>query len=233
MTSGKESYRSAQQRARPVPVGTTERALSRGGKTPKCPFRDYRIRRSDLLAVPRSLFEVVARDLVLLDEMHMHVEPRRELLVQGCTRLLRHRLIGCVTYEQMTEAERLVTGNRGLLGADQFLADKRQQVRSDSGPNQFRRKFEDGATVEDFPLHRATLDHGALVPTEPIETRLQQRVDRRRHNHLSADTVLAHHCDHLFDEQRIAFRRFDDAPAHSLVELGLLQQVADEKRTVV
>ena len=103
---------------------------------------------------------------------------------------------------------------------------------SDSRSNQVRWKLEDGAPVEDLPLHRTTLDHGALVPTEPIEARLQQRVDRRRHNHLAVDTVLAHHCDHLFDEQRIAFRGFDDAPAHSLGELDLLQQVVDEKRAV-
>jgi hypothetical protein len=87
--------------------------------------------------------------------------------------------------------------------------------------------------VEDFPLHRTTLDDRALVPAESIETRLQQRVDRRRYNHVSVDAVLAHHRDHLFDEKRISFRGFDDAPEQSLVELDLLPQVADEQRTVV
>src|SRR5439155_15582502 len=92
--------------------------------------------------------------------------------------------------------------------------------------------LEDRSTMEDLALHRSALDHGALVAAEPVETRLQECLDRRRHGHVGVDAVLTHHRDHLFDEERITLRSVDDPRAHPRIELDLLEQLTHEKCTV-
>ena len=81
--------------------------------------------------------------------------------------------------------------------------------------------------MEDLPLHGAALDHCALVVAEAVEARLQQRLDRRRHRQRTA-AFLAHHRDHLLDEQWISVRRCEDASADVGVEGDAVEQVVEE-----
>src|SRR6266487_5793051 len=116
--------------------------------------------------------------------MRMRVQPFHQLLVQSRTGLLGHRLVGGVAYEQVTKPESVVAGNLGTVGADQLLADESEEMRSDAGTDRLGGQLEHGATMKDLALHRSALDHCSLVAAKPIETGLQQCVDRRRHDHL-------------------------------------------------
>ena len=67
----------------------------------------------ELGAVAERLLEVVAEQLVELDELGaVLLEPVGEALVQLCPLRFRQGLVGGVAHEEMAEAERVVAGER-------------------------------------------------------------------------------------------------------------------------
>jgi hypothetical protein len=85
------------------------------------------------LPVAGRLLEVVAGDLVLLDERGVLVQPERELLV-GSARRLRQPVVSGVADQQVPEPERLVVRQRALARPDQLLAYEREQSLGNARP---------------------------------------------------------------------------------------------------
>ncbi len=84
---------------------------------------------------------------------------------------------------------------------------------------------------EHLPDDGSGLDHGSLVPRQPVETGGEERLDRRRHGRpldparrapapvLEADEPLVdEHREQLLDEERVSLGRLDDSCSHALVE---------------
>src|SRR5581483_1343624 len=79
----------------------------------------------ELVVVPGRLLEVVADDLVQLDEVgSVLAEPEREPLMQVCPQRLRQGVVRGVADQQMPEAERLVARELCTLGSHELLADE-------------------------------------------------------------------------------------------------------------
>ena len=91
------------------------------------------------------------------------------------------RLVRRVPDQQVPEAKRVVAGDLRPIGPDELLAHERQQPSRDVVALRLRREGRDRAAVEDLPLDRAALDHGALLCAERVEPCLEERLDRRRH----------------------------------------------------
>ena len=72
---------------------------------------------AELLPVAGRLLEVVAGDLVLLDERGVLVQPERELLVEVGARRLRQPVVSGVADQQVPEPERLVVRQRARRSA--------------------------------------------------------------------------------------------------------------------
>ena len=158
-----------------------------------------------------GLLEVVPDDLVALDEV-VRREPVGEALVQLRSRRLGQRLVGGIADEQMPEPESFVL--RETSGAVERMSSLRTSVaRCDSTlePDRIRRELRDCAAVEDLALDCAPLHHDAHVAVERVDACLQERMDRRRDSDLAVAAVLAHHREHLLDEERISRRRGRDS----------------------
>jgi hypothetical protein len=74
-------------------VAPSERRASGGGQSLRSAHGERFVLAPELVPVPRGLLEVVPDDLVLLDELHVCVEPVGEALVQLGPRVLRKRLV--------------------------------------------------------------------------------------------------------------------------------------------
>ena len=126
----KKLARSTKQAARRDPVAPIHRADARQRRErrprarPSPASAGSPVSSSD--SVPVRLLEVVADDLVALDEVVLR-EPVGEALVQLGARRLRQRLVGRVADEQMAEAEALVVGERRRRRADELLAHERRR----------------------------------------------------------------------------------------------------------
>ncbi len=84
---------------------------------------------AELVTVPACLLEVVADDLVELDEIGaVALEPRREALVQRGPRGLGQRVVGGVSNEEVPEAEAVLAGDDRGIGRDQLLAHQRRRA---------------------------------------------------------------------------------------------------------
>ena len=145
---------------------------------------------------------MVADYLVALDEvLPALVQPEGEELVQLGAQRFRERVVGGVSDQQVPEAERVLAEEGRAVGADELLADERQQARSHFGlPG---RKGLHRPAVERQAFHGAPLEHAALTRLELIEPGREQRLDRRRHCHLGA-AAFAQHREHLLDEEWVA-----------------------------
>src|SRR4029077_9133743 len=106
---------------------------------------DHRIRDAELAAIPRSLLEVVADELVLA---FARLEPRRELLVLLGARALRHRAVRRVADQRVAEAEAVLAGEGGPLRPHELLAHEREKRRGDLAPFVGRRELHHGAAPE-------------------------------------------------------------------------------------
>ena len=67
----------------------------------------------------------------------------------------------------------------------------------------------------------------------PVEPRLQQRLDRRRHDDLTVAAVLAHECEHLLDEERVPVGRLQDPPTHVARQLRTARETRDQQFAVL
>src|SRR5215217_6755481 len=85
--------------------------------------------RSELRAVAVRLLEVVTDDLVPFGEMLDAdlLEPLGKSPMKLGPKLFRHRLVGGVADEQVTEAERVLARQIRPVGPDQLLPDERLQ----------------------------------------------------------------------------------------------------------
>ena len=72
--------------------------------------------------------QVVADDLVLLDERRVPIEPVGKGLVQRGPGLLRERVVRSVADQEVAEAECLLVRIGRLVGSDHLLADEREEV---------------------------------------------------------------------------------------------------------
>ena len=156
---------------------------------------------AELCAVVVGLFEVVAEDLVALDELGVVVfEPVGEALVQLGPGCLGERVVGGVADQDVAEAERVLAGERGPVGPDQLLAHQRGQPRGHLLLG--RGEGLDGAAVEELALDRAALEHAPVGSLELVEPGGKKRPQRRWHDDLVAGA--GRHRDHLGHEQRVA-----------------------------
>ncbi len=164
-------------------------------------------RHPELGSVAAGLLEVVAEDLVQLDELGaVLLEPGCEALVQLGAGRLGQRVVSGVADQQVAEAEAVLAYEVGLVRPDQLLAHERGQARSHVGLVGCERLH--GAAVEDLTLDRAPLEHAPLGRLELIEARREQRLQGGRDDHLAL--YLVGHRQHLPDEERVAARRASD-----------------------
>ena len=200
------------------------RAVAGGGQAP--PRRGGQlvvVGHPELGAVAAGLLEVVAEDLVQLDELGpVLLQPGCEALVEVGAGRLRQRVVGGVADQQVAEAEAVLAGELRPVRPDQLLADERGQARRHLGLVGCERL--DGAAVEDLALDRAALEHAPLGRLELIEARREQRLQRGRDDHLAVR--LAGHRQHLLDEERVAARGASD-PLAQLAGDPLRDQLVD------
>ena len=202
----------ALQEARRRPVVLAERrSLAAGGQAaPRRRGQRVVSGQAELGTVARPLLEVVAEDLVELDEITaVLLEPGREARVQLGADRLRECVVGGVADQDVAEAEAVLACELGPVGPDQLLADECRQTWSDLGL--IRRERLDGAAVEDLALDRASLEHAPLRRLELVEARGEQRLQGGRYGDVAVG--LAAHRQHLADEERVAARRAGDPRA--------------------
>ena len=172
---------------------------------------DLRVRTAELAPVARGLFEVVADDLVELDESaRVPLEPVGEALVQVGARCLRQRVVGGVADQEVAEAVGVVAGQRRAVRTDRAPCG-RAPSRCASTVAGRRRRAPRRRRVEHWPS-TAPRSSTARSAAEPVEPRREQRLDRRRHASTSPPSTRAQR-EHLLDEQRVALGRREDARA--------------------
>ena len=157
-------------------------------------------------SVTAGLFEVVADDLVALDErVAVLVEPVGEAGMQVGADRLGERVVGGVANQQVAEAVAVVSGDLSTVGTDELAPHERGEPGRDLRLLGSERLH--AAAVEDLALDRAALEHPALGLVELVEPGRQQRLQRRRHVDVP---VLGGHREHLRDEERVAARSVGD-----------------------
>ena len=100
--------------------------------------------------------------------------------------------------------------------------------------------------MEDLALDGSSLDGGALVPAQLIQSRGEECLDRRRHRDRSEipdhhpapvfayeEPVVDEHGEHLLDEERVAFGCAGDSSPHLVGEVGFADEVRDQLRALV
>ena len=156
-------------------VAPPERAAA-GGREPLAgAFGQGRVGLSELLLVAGGLLEVVAEDLVQLDQLvSALLQPGGEALVQLGPGRFRERVVGGVADQQVAEAEAVLARELRLVGTDQLAAHERGQARRHLRLLRCERLH--GAAVEDLALDRAALEHPPLGRVELVEAGGEQRL---------------------------------------------------------
>src|SRR5437868_10793153 len=97
-----ELHRAPKQRVSRFPVAAPIRALAGGGQSPRSLFGKSRVGHAELGQVEGGLFEVVAEDLVELDEaLAVLLEPLGEAPVQVCACRLGQGVVGGVENQEV------------------------------------------------------------------------------------------------------------------------------------
>ena len=181
---------------------------------------------AELFAVAVGLFKVVADELVALDErVCFLIEPISETLVQFCPRRFGEGVVCGVADQQVSEAVRILSRQLRPVRAHELLPYELDQL--PLGRRRRHRHRFDSAAVEELAFDRATPEHSSLGRIELIEPRRQQRLDRRRHDHLPL-IRLEHHREHLLDEERVAVRGRSDPRCERRRELVAAGQPFDQ-----
>jgi len=155
-----------------------------------------------------GLFEVVAHDLVQLDQVASALfEPEGEACVQFRPDRLGERVIGGVSDQQVAETKRVLAWELRPVRSDQLLP--YQSAKAGRHVGRFRSKRLDCAAVEHLTLDRAALEHASLRFVELVKTGRQQRLDRRRHRNLAVARFLRQR-QHLLHEERVSAGRGAD-----------------------
>ena len=199
-------------------LGTARRPREARRRAPR-ELVQPRIGAVELGSVAVGALEVVAHDLVLLDKRCVHIEPDGKGLVELGSRPLGERVVRGVPDQEVAEAVGLLVGVDGLVRADQLLPHEREEMGGDVVALARRRELLHRPAVEDLPFDGAAADHVPLARAEPVEPGLQERLDRRRHHDLRLAAVLAHHREHLLDEERVPVGGLQDSLAHVVGDL--------------
>ena len=210
----KQSDGTTEQVPRGVMILPLERRLAGGTKPLGRPQREIlraRVGRVELSEVASGLLEVVADDLVQLQQLAVCGEPIGEALVQLGANGLGQRLVGGIPDQQMPETVGVVPGDLGAIGPHELLAHEREQAARHVLAERLGREGRDRAAMEHLALHGSTLDHAPLALVERVEARLQHRLDRRRQ--VDAAPGLARQRCKLLEEERVALCRAEDAVA--------------------
>ena len=166
------------------------------------------VRHPELGAIAHALLEVVAEDLVQLDDLGaVLLHPGGEALVEVGASRLRQRVVGRIADQEVPEAEGILASELRPVRADQRLAYERGQPRRHLGLVGCERLH--GAAVEDLAFDRAPLEHASLAVVELLQARAEQRSQRGRDDHVVAPDVAGHR-QHLLDEERVPARGAGD-----------------------
>ena len=126
----KQRCRSLEEIARTVHVAAIERTPACSAELGGGPVGERPAGPAKLLPIAICLLEVVAEHLVQLDEIgSVLLEPVGETLVQLGSGGLRQRVVGCVSDQQVAEAERILAGKLRPVGTDELLAHQPRQAR--------------------------------------------------------------------------------------------------------
>ena len=125
----------------------------------------------------------------------------------------------------MPEAIGVLARELRPVGPHELAPDERRQRRAQLGLG--RRQRLHRAAMERSPLDGAAFEHRALGRIQLVEAGAQQRLDRRRHGHLSVGRVTDE-ADHLLDEERVPLGRPEDPAAQRMIDLGAVEQALDE-----
>ena len=171
-----------------VVLAGAARAAAGGQAPPRRRGQHAVVGQPELDAVAAGLLEVVAEDLVQLDELGpVLLQPGGEALVEVGAGRLRQRLVGGVADQQVAEAEAVLARELRPVRPDQLLAHERGQARRHLGLLGCERLH--GAAVEDLALDRAALEHASLGRLELVEPGSEQRLQRRRDDDLALRLV--------------------------------------------
>ena len=123
--------------------------------------RHSRICLSELLPVAGGLLEVVAEDLIELDQVSsMSFEPTRKALMQLRARRFPEPFIGGIANQQVAKAEAVVTDDLRPLRTDQLLTDEAGEPRRHLLLLGCERLYR--TAVKDLALDRTALEHPSL-----------------------------------------------------------------------
>ena len=170
------------------------------------------------------------------------VRPAHEVDVQRGAGAFEQAVVDGVAHQVVVEAVDGFGVARGLR-VDEMFACQGSQVLRQHRADRFGRERRHSVLREFQADHRSGLDRDALFASKLVEPRLEQGVDRRRHDDVAAarathpvPALLAQHIrveqhrQHLLDEQRVAFSGGDDSADHVLRQTGRAQQVLDDQR---
>ena len=176
------------------------------GESQRGAFGQLVVRLSELRVIAGGLLEVVADDLVALDEsVAVLVEPVCEARVQVGADSLGEGVVGSVADQQVAEAVAVVAGDLSAVGTEELAPHECCEPGRDL--SLLGRKRLHTAAVEDLALDRAALEDATLGLVELVEAGGEQRLQRRRHLDFR---VLGRHRQHLGDEERVAGRSVCD-----------------------
>ena len=170
--SSRSGRRSSTARDRSAERGPAVQAVARtsagSGEPERSPFREAAIGLSELGRVAGRLLEVVADDLVALDErVAVLVEPVGKAGMQVGADRLGKRVVGSVADQQVAEAIAVVAGELGAVGTDELAAHERGEPGRDL--RLLRGERLHAAAVEDLAFDGAALEHPALGLVELVE----------------------------------------------------------------
>ena len=162
-------------------VSDRDRSTAGGCEPFRRPQAELLVGRAELLPVAVGLLEVVADDLVELDERRaVPLQPHGEALVQIGPGRLGQRVVRRIADQEVAKAVGVLADELRLVGADQLLAHEIRQPALDAAS----RRAPSACTAprwKTLPFDSATLEHPALGRLELVEPRREQRLDRRRH----------------------------------------------------
>ena len=173
-----------------------------------CAFGQRRVGLAELLLVSHCLLEVVADDLVPLDQLAAALfDPARIALVQVRACGLGQSTVCRVTDQQVAKTEPILTRQLWPLGTNQLSPRERREAWRQL---QFLGHEDlNGTAVEQLTFDRGSLEHSALACVELVEPRREQRLQRR--GHVDVRVAFAGQGQHLPDEQRVAGGRGGDS----------------------
>ena len=176
--------RSVEQPGGGTVVAPPERAPAGGGKSLARALRLRVIGLTELCLVADGLLEVVAENLIQLDQASaVRLQPAGESVVQLGPGRFRQRVVGSIPNQDVPEAKGVLSRKSRLLWANQLLADERREARSHLG---LAREGLHRSAVEDLALDRSTFEYRSLRELQLVEASGEQGLQGRWHDRVAA-----------------------------------------------